>query len=163
MIPDTAMLVARESTSPYAPVDIAKNTVAANGMSWFEFCQVKCNVPYYFEFRHRNHIKTWTASALLYDCELPYNFTNNITKAFGNNMVFVPADAGGGGGYAFFTSDVNQDDVVDLTDCGDIDNDAFNFTTGYVVTDVNGDEVVDLTDLGYCDNNSANFVSVIAP
>ena len=103
---------------------------------------------------------------LVYDCELPYDFTNNITKAFGNNMVFVPLDAsndGAGGGYAFFTSDVNQDDVVDLADCSDIENDAFNFVNGYVVTDVNGDLVVDLTDLAYCDNNAGNFVTVIQP
>ncbi|MFZ1322903.1 MAG: hypothetical protein WAT71_15205, partial [Ignavibacteria bacterium] len=166
MVADTAQLFARASGSPYQVVDIAKNTVASNGMSWFEFCQVQCNVPYYFEFRHRNHIKTWTSQALVYDCELPYDFTNNITKAFGNNMVFVPLDAsndGAGGGYAFFTSDVNQDDVVDLADCSDIENDAFNFVNGYVVTDVNGDLVVDLTDLAYCDNNAGNFVTVIQP
>lgn len=167
MTADTARLQARQATSPYALVDVAINHLQPNGMGWFEFCRLECNIPYYFVVRHRNHIQTWTANPLVYDCELPYNFTDNITKAFGNNMVFVPGDgsgsSGAGGGYAFFTSDVNQDDVVDGFDCSAIDNDAANFATGYLDTDVNGDEIVDGFDLAYCDNNSANFVAASTP
>ena len=75
-------------------------------------------------------------------------------------MIFV---AGANSGWATYTADVNQDDVVDLTDYGIIDNDAFNFVGGYVVTDVNGDMVVDVTDLGFSDNNAFNFIGAIVP
>lgn len=44
-----------------------------------------------------------------------------------------------------------------------IDNDAANFTGGYVVTDLTGDDFVDGTDFVIADNNAANFVSVIRP
>lgn len=166
MVADTARLQARAATSPYALVDVAINHLQSNGMGWFEFCRLECNVPYYFVVRHRNHIQTWTANPLVYDCELPYNFTDNLNKAYGGNMIFVPGDAnseGVGGGYAFYTSDVNQDDVVDGFDCSAIDNDAANFAEGYLATDVNGDMIVDGFDLAFCDNNSANFVAAITP
>ena len=43
--------------------------------------------------------------------------------------IFVP---GSPGGFAFSIGDVNQDCIVDRSDCAAIDNDAFNFVTGYV-------------------------------
>ena len=58
---------------------------------------------------------------------------------------------------------MNQDEVVDGSDLALIDNDASNFTKGYVVTDVNGDQVVDGSDLSLDDNNASNFISVIKP
>ncbi len=44
-----------------------------------------------------------------------------------------------------------------------MDNDAFNFVSGYVNTDVTGDNVVDAADLGIIDNNAFNYVSKITP
>ncbi len=45
-----------------------------------------------------------------------------------------------------YSSDVNQDGVIDLADGSLIDNDAFNFEAGYLPTDMNCDEVIDLAD-----------------
>ena len=44
-----------------------------------------------------------------------------------------------------------------------IDNDAFNFESGYLPTDVNGDGVVDVADAVFADNNGFNFVGKITP
>ncbi|MBK6876679.1 MAG: hypothetical protein IPG99_09580 [Ignavibacteria bacterium] len=44
-----------------------------------------------------------------------------------------------------------------------IDNDAFNFNSGYIATDVNGDSFIDGTDSQIAGNNSDNFVSKITP
>ncbi|MBK9331187.1 MAG: hypothetical protein IPM96_02020 [Ignavibacteria bacterium] len=65
--------------------------------------------------------------------------------------------------FAFYGGDVNQDGTIDLSDGSLIDNDAFNFASGYLPTDVNGDGIVDVADAVFADNNSFNFVGKITP
>jgi len=65
--------------------------------------------------------------------------------------------------FAIYSGDVNQDGIVDGTDASLVDNDAFNFVTGYVGTDVNGDDVVEASDAAIVDNNAFNFVGSITP
>jgi hypothetical protein len=88
---------------------------------------------------------------------LVYDFTDNITKAYGSNMAPV------GTKFGLFSGDVTQDGTVDATDVSLIDNDAVNFVSGYVVTDITGDNFVDASDFSIADNNAANFVSVSRP
>ncbi|MEO8210628.1 MAG: hypothetical protein ABI840_08695 [bacterium] len=160
MIADTTYLDARQSTAPFALVETSTKVLQSNGTAIFPYCKLECDVPYWFVLRHRNHIATWTNGPQLYNCDLPYNFRTAASKAFGNNMTFVP---GPQGGFATYTGDVDQDGCVSLADCAAVDDDALNFVAGYVVTDLNGDQIVDLTDLAYCENNSFNFVCVVAP
>ena len=89
-----------------------------------------------------------------------YNFSNLSNKAFGNNQLQVDASPVR---FAIYSGDVNQDGTIDLTAGSQIDNDAFNFVSGYLPTDVNGDDVTDLADAVYADNNAFNFVSKITP
>jgi hypothetical protein len=65
--------------------------------------------------------------------------------------------------FAIYGGDVNQDEVVDGSDGIIIENDAFNFVTGYVKSDLTGDNFVDASDAAIADNNSFNLVSVIKP
>jgi len=58
---------------------------------------------------------------------------------------------------------VNQDGIIDGSDGALVDNDAFNFVTGYVATDLNGDGIVDGSDYLIADNNSSLFIGVIRP
>ncbi|HRB00477.1 MAG TPA: hypothetical protein PK294_08590, partial [Ignavibacteria bacterium] len=51
----------------------------------------------------------------------------------------------------------------DIADLSQIDNDAFNFNSGYLSTDVNGDAFIDLADYALTDNNASNFVGAIVP
>ncbi|MBK6878390.1 MAG: hypothetical protein IPG99_18615 [Ignavibacteria bacterium] len=88
---------------------------------------------------------------------LNFDFTTAASQAYGSNMVLV------GGEYSIFTGDVNDDDIVDAADVSLIDNDAFNFVSGYVVTDLNCDGSVDGTDATFGDNNAFNFVGIIRP
>ncbi|MBL8008850.1 MAG: hypothetical protein JNJ56_15115, partial [Ignavibacteria bacterium] len=88
---------------------------------------------------------------------MSYDFTDSITKAYGNNMVFK------GGKYSIYSGDVDQDGFIDLTDELLIYNDGSIFKTGYVFTDINGDRIVDLLDLLITYNNAVNFVSLIRP
>ena len=68
-----------------------------------------------------------------------------------------------GGEWSFYTGDVDQDVIVDITDNALIDNDAFNLVTGYVNTDLNCDMIVDITGAAFADNNTFNFVAVVRP
>ena len=88
---------------------------------------------------------------------MTYDFTTDTSKAFGGNMTFV------GGAACIYTGDVNQDGAVDGNDAAMVENAAFNFEMGYIVTDLNCDEVVDGTDAAYVDNNAFNFVVVEQP
>lgn len=65
--------------------------------------------------------------------------------------------------FAFFSGDVNKDEVIDLADIVSIFNEANAFATGYVVADLTGDGFVDLSDVTIAFNNSNVFVSVIRP
>ncbi len=65
--------------------------------------------------------------------------------------------------FAIYSGDVNQDGSVDGLDLSLVDNDAFNFVTGYVSTDVNGNNFTDALDLAVADNNAYNFVSKVTP
>ncbi len=65
--------------------------------------------------------------------------------------------------FAIYSGDVDQDEVVGAGDLSLVDNDVFNFATGYVVTDITGNNVTDAVDLAITDNNAFNFVSKITP
>lgn len=86
-----------------------------------------------------------------------YDFTTAASQAYGSNQKLV------GSKYCVFSGDVNGDGAIDGTDNVMIDNDAFAFATGFLVTDLNGDYTIDGTDLIIADNNAFNFVAVIQP
>ncbi|MFZ1322904.1 MAG: hypothetical protein WAT71_15210 [Ignavibacteria bacterium] len=162
MVGDTVTVNLRSQNSPYPIIVTEKAYVDATGNGTFNFTNASPNTCYYYEVIHRNHIRTFSNSSCntLNNNSNSYDFKSANTQSYGPNMIFV---AGANSGWATYTADVNQDDVVDLTDYGIIDNDAFNFVGGYVVTDVNGDMVVDVTDLGFSDNNAFNFIGAIVP
>jgi hypothetical protein len=114
---------------------------------------------YYLVVNHRNGIETWSASPLVFSgSALNYNFTDAASKAYGNNMIQVDP-----GKWAFFSGDVNQDDIVDSGDLNLVDNASTAITMGYVTEDVNGDGLVDSGDMIAVDNNSTAIVYVKSP
>ncbi len=159
---DTVTAYLRNSVSPYMIVDSAKgflDSVTFEGMFVFN------NTPtgnYYLVVTHRNCIETWsnTPIGLLRGNSLNYDFTNNISKAYGNNMINVNLSPLR---FGIFSGDVNQDGFIDLTDVTLISNDANIFLTGYINSDVNGDGFADLSDLTIAFNNAISFVSVVRP
>jgi hypothetical protein len=155
---DTVKIELRNSTSPYALVETQK-VVGGNSIpALVKFNTPAMGTPYYIVVKHRNSIETWSSTARTFNSNyMRYDFTVSPTQAYGNNMFDL------GGRMAFYTGDANQDGVVDGTDAGLIDNDAFNFVSGYVSTDLNYDDIVDATDASLADNNAFNFVGVIRP
>ncbi len=113
---------------------------------------------YYLVVKHRNSIETVSALPIAFSgTTISYNFTDNATKAFGDNM------KGLDGIYVIYGGDVNQDGVVDGLDMIPVDNQAANFGTGYIPEDINGDGSIDALDMIVLDNNAAWFVSAVLP
>lgn len=158
MVSDTATVVLRNVTPPFAIVESTKGILNSSGSGTFSFFAVSNGSPNFILVRHRNTIETWSAGGNSFTTNsLTYNFTVSAFQAFGSNMILE------GNKYCLYNGDVNQEGVVDATDVITTYNDASNFVTGYVNTDVNGDNNVDVSDVILVYNNSINFVGVIRP
>ncbi len=116
------------------------------------------NGSYYITIRHRNSLQTVSAIAKSFS-------VSTISQSFG-----LPTDVYGGNlarmndlSYAIYSGDVNQDGTIDTRDMIPVDNDSFNYVTGYVNSDVNGDGSADTRDMIYVDNNSAKYIGEVLP
>ena len=155
---DTVNVELRSSIAPYEVLEVARGIAGQGTPNSFSFINAGSGIPYYFAVKHRNSIETWTGSTPSFTSgSLSYDFTSAASQAFGSNQVLVGSD------YSFYTGDPNQDGTVDGADNSLIDNDAFNFVSGYVPTDLNGDLSTDGTDATFSDNNAFNFIGVIRP
>ncbi len=133
-------------------------TLLINGMATATF-NSEINGSYYLVVKHRNSIQTWSATPLTITSSTPlYDFTNLASKAFGSNMVLVEP-----GVWAFYSGDINQDEVVDASDVVDVSNDTDSSAFGDLATDLNGDGSVDNSDLPILTANSDNSVFSVHP
>ncbi|MBK9331959.1 MAG: exo-alpha-sialidase [Ignavibacteria bacterium] len=159
-IRDTVRVYLRNTSPPYAVVDSAKSVIdSLNFTGSFLFANAP-NGTYYLQVKSRNCIETWSkAGGETYTTgsTLVYNFTSASSQAYGNNLKLL------GSRHTIYSGDVNQDGIIDLSDLQDIDNNAFNFATGYIPSDLTGDYLVDLSDLTIADNNAFNFITRQAP
>lgn len=159
MIKDTITVLLRNTASPYTAIDSAKIYLDSLGNGTVKFLTAPSG-SYYIVIKHRNHLETWSKAGgenLSKGITSTYNFTDNSSKALGNNLKLK------GSKWCIFTGDVNQDGIVDLFDLTKADNDIFNFRSGYIVTDLTGDNLVNTNDLILCHNNVLNFVNVVKP
>jgi len=160
---DTMQIKLRKSTSPYIVIDSAKSFYLPSGFSTYTFKNAVAGTPYYLQLNHRNSIDTWSSNFITFEAlsgQSNYNFTFNSAQAFGNNLIQADTSPLR---FALYNGDVNKDGIVDVTDNSLVDNDAFNFNTGYIVTDLTGDNTVDLSDATIVDNNASMFISKITP
>lgn len=155
-VQDTVTFIIRNNTSPYAAVDSYSVKLDADGNGIVYFAAPAGN--YYIQTSHRNALETWSGAGIaLSNIISVFNFTTSQSQTFGNNSVLTL------GRYCSYSGEINKDGVIDISDVALIDNDAFNFASGYIDTDVNGDNVADLTDLAFTSNNADNFVAVMRP
>lgn len=159
---DTLTVFLRNSTSPYAVVDSAKSILNSGTLTGlFSFGKASTG-NYYLAVKHRNSIETWSPSAvtMTVGSTTNFNMTSSESQAYGSNLVIADNSPLR---YAIYSGDVNQDATVDAADLAIIDNDAFNFVSGYVGSDLSGDNTVDASDASIADNNAFNFVGRIRP
>jgi hypothetical protein len=157
-VQDTASIYLRNSSAPYTIVDNAKIFLNSSGTGTATF-EIAANGSYYIQFGHRSALETWSASPIAFTrgSTTSYSFITSASQAFGNNLILKA------GRYCTYSGDINVDGVIDGSDAGAVDNDAFNFLTGYLATDVNGDSFVDASDMSVVDNNAASLVGAIRP
>ncbi|MBK8552064.1 MAG: hypothetical protein IPL53_13780 [Ignavibacteria bacterium] len=155
---DTISVELRNASAPFNLIE-SHQSIGGQGIAHQTFFSNAVNgSPYYIVVKHRNSIETWSGHVSSFSAGvLTYNFTTAANQALGNNMKQV------GSLWSFYSGDVNQDDVVDLTDIVSVFNDAGNFVSGYVNTDLTGNMFVDLSDITIAYNNSSNFVHRVSP
>ena len=159
-ISDTVRAYLHSSVSPFNAVDSAVAVVdSALHTAGYIFSN---SVPgnYYIRLVHRNSLETWSSAPVALNENTNYDFTSSASQAFGSNMAQVDASPVR---FALYSGDVNHDGAIDATDVSAVDNEAANYSAGYIPADLTGDGYVDGTDFAIADNNAANFVSVISP
>ncbi|MBP9191379.1 MAG: hypothetical protein KBF96_02400 [Ignavibacteria bacterium] len=162
MISDTLNVFLRNSSAPYSIVDSSKGILSTSGNGSFSFSNVPSG-QYYIVLTHRNSIETWSrqgGEVFTAGINISYNMSDQITKAFGNNLKQVDTSPIR---FADYSGDINQDGNVDLTDIVNINNNATVFQAGYVLSDLNGDNITDLTDLLIGINNAAVYAVRVTP
>jgi len=163
LIPDTIAVYLRRTFPPYTLVDSSKSITDSAGNTSLYFNNTSNGENYYIVVRHRNSLQTWSSAGISFNASTglaSYDFTFSRNRAYGNNMTKVDTSPDL---FAFYSGDVNQDEIIEGGDLALIDNDASNFVTGYVPTDITGNEFVDGSDAAISDNNASNFVSIIRP
>jgi Zn-dependent metalloprotease len=155
---DTVEIRLYNSSSPYAMAHSYTGVLQTNGDVVCSFPPAVNGLSYYIGVRHRNAIETWSNNPVLMSALTTYNFSNALNKAYGSNQVSL-----GGGFFAIFNGDINQDGVVDGLDYNDWETDNNNFAGGYYSSDLNGDGIVDGLDFLIWEDNNNNFVGIITP
>jgi len=157
---DTVRAYIRKILPPYDIIDSSKSIIDSVSLTGnFRFNNVMSGM-HYISTKHRNGLETWSKAggeSLMSDGIYNYDFTNNVSSAFGDNLVLK------GSKYCIYSGDVNQNGNIDLSDLILISNDVAEFTSGYTITDVDGNNVTDLTDNLITYNNSSIFINVISP
>lgn len=160
---DTVRAFLHNSSAPFNAIDSADaiiDSVTFTGV--FVFNNAASGI-YYIRLSHRNSLETWSKTGgetFIQGTTLNYDFTDNATKAFGNNMKSVD---GSPVRFGIYGGDVNKSQTIDLNDIVSIFNSSSSFGTGYNLNDLTGDKIVNLNDLTIVYNNSALFVTVIKP
>lgn len=157
MIQDTIQVFLANASSPFDFKDSSKIYLNTDGSGTCYFLNAVDSTNY-LVIKHRNSVETWSQFPQHFtNSILTYDLTTDSAKAYGNNLVNKNSK------WCIYSGDVNQDGFIDLSDLILIDNDSFNFASGYLNTDLTGDGIVDLNDMIICDNNAFNFVGTISP
>ncbi len=161
--PDTILVYVASPMTPFEILDSCVFVPHVEGNKFRAFLSMS-NVPgnsFYIIVKHRNSIETWSKTPITFNSDTAvYDFTASPEMAYGNNMKLVSTTPSV---YAFYSGDVNQDGLIDLTDVITIYNDVKIFASGYLSTDLDGNGYVDLNDISTSFNNSVKFVQVRRP
>ena len=157
---DTVTLYAMASSPPHLEVDHKKGILKTNGDISVVFGpSVVAGTSYYIKIKHQNSIETWSALPVLFASSTTYQFTTNISKAFGDNQIETPDHMG----WAIYNGDINQDGAIDFPDFLDLDPSIQNGDGGYLKTDLNGDGGVDGLDFLVLDPNIQGGIGIATP
>lgn len=112
---------------------------------------------FYIVVKGSNLVETWSAApqavGSTQGMPLDYDFTSSESQSFTDNSQPSVVEVEPGI-WAFYSGDINQDEIVDSGDVVDVANDSDVAEFGVIVTDITGDGVVDSFDFSMVSNNS---------
>ncbi|MFM8433290.1 MAG: hypothetical protein ACKOA1_10880, partial [Bacteroidota bacterium] len=147
------------SSAPFNVLYSSRATVNTSGTGVFNFTGVPQGYSYYLIIRHRNSMETWSSVPINFsNLALSYDFSNNAANSFGNNVKNL-----GGGKFGLYSGDVNQDNIIDLTDLNSISSATANGPSGYLSQDITGDMIVESADYSLIENNYQLNITLIRP
>ena len=159
---DSVKVYLRSQSTPYIIIDSSVSVLdSINYSGKFTFPNINTG-QYYITAMHKNTITTWSSEPVSYSRSsgMYYDFTDQQSKAFGNNLTLIDSNPVV---YGMYSGDVNRDGAVDLPDLMQVEIDLENFMTGNLITDINGDNLVDNSDYTITENNSYIFITTITP
>lgn len=146
----------RNSSSPYALVDMATATLKTNGDAACSFSTAPSG-NYFIAVKGINSIETWSALPVSFTSSpLSYDFTTTDTKAYGFMKQL-------GTVWTLNSGDINHDGGIDASDATNLTNDIYNSVFGVQITDLNGDGGVDASDYIPYENNTYNSIYSSTP
>jgi PKD repeat protein len=152
---DSITIELHSAANPYSTVYIDKKTIDRFGNGVFTFPSNLLGQTLYIVVRHRNSIQTWSSLPVLFNnLSIAYSFSDNTTKAFGNNLKNL-----GNGYFAIYSGDVDQNGVVDTSDFSIVENNMQQFLTGYLPSDVTGNKITESSDGSVVENNYGKMIS----
>jgi hypothetical protein len=166
---DTIRVTLMSPAAPYGPVDSAIGILKTNGTLSVAFGSASPG-NYYLKINHRNSLETWSASAILLGATTTYDFSDALSKAYGNNQQDL-----GDGNFGIFSGDISdsnsglggiiglQDGIVESADYSDMENAIFFYASGYVIADITGDGIVESADYGLIENAIFLYRFVVRP
>ncbi len=134
-----------------------KGILQSNGNLYFNLPAELFGQLFYVAIKHRNSIETWSASPILIQNSVFYDFSNNITAAF-NDGINPPLKYSIDNVHLIYSGDINQDGAIDIFDMQVAENAATSIEFGYNASDCNGDGSTDIFDLQIIENNSTLFI-----
>ena len=151
---DTVTVQIAQSIPPFTVLYSDKKVINTSGTGTFTFSGINSGGSYYIIVKHRNSIRTWSESPItLTGTSASYDFTNIISKAYGNNMI-----SNGDGTFSIRSGDTNQDGVIEIADYISVENSSHGFISGYVNGDLTGDNLIESSDFSVIENNSQTFI-----
>jgi hypothetical protein len=157
-ISDTLTVQLAQTTEPYlTKYTLHGVSLNTDGTITLNSVPASLTDSYYIIIKHRNHIETWSQIVPFSGSVINYNFTDAVTKAWGNNLVHI------GSYYFIYSGDSNGDQYVDGFDLALTFNLNKQGKFGYQVSDVNGDGFVDGFDLAKVFNNNKKGVGMNTP
>jgi hypothetical protein len=142
------------ATAPFAFVTTSSQGILhTDGSVSVTFPGIYAGSNYYISVRHRNAIETCSALPIILNIGTNnYDFTIAASQAYDSNQVEVNS-----GVFAFYSGDIDQDEIVSLSDYSYWESDFLAFSYGDFSTDLNGDGIVDYSDYSIWDANGYNF------
>ena len=154
----------------WSPSSLTKDTpdfrrkviLMSDGSASADFPGITQGNYYYIAVKHRNSLETWSRYPVLIDLNTFYDFTGSLNAAYGNGLN-PPLESMGGGKYALYSGDVNQDGRINNADYIIMENDVLSVLFGYYVSDLNGDGVVESDDYSLMENNMLKSIIIARP